>query len=379
MAFTYTIRKDGRLMKRVSVNGRIKSIYADNPKELEKQYIELKHLSNKGIVADDEKMTVAEWSNKWVELYKSDKELATIKMYKDAIRLYIVPSIGNIQLHNLKQSDIVNMLNALDKRNITRKKDIALLTIKQILNKAVENDYIYKNVANGIKQKRHKAAEKEPLNDDTINKIKELSKTNFNAFMILFLIYTGLRREEIVPLQYKDINIEEKYILINKAVHFEKNQPIIKNTKNAEARRVPIFDVLYYDLKRLKETHKNNDYVFPNTLGNIASETSLRIKLNNVLKLLNDNSKISDTILSVSTSDSTEQNGTENQKENKIKFTLHQLRHTYVCILHKAGIDLKQAQLWTGHKDVKVLLNIYTHLDAEDNQKSIDKVNEFLA
>ena len=29
-------------------------------------------------------------------------------------------------------------------------------------------------------------------------------------------------------------------------------------------------------------------------------------------------------------------------------------------------------------KDVKDLLNIYTHLDSQDNQKSIDKVNQFL-
>ena len=67
------------------------------------------------------------------------------------------------------------------------------------------------------------------------------------------------------------------------------------------------------------------------------------------------------------------------KKEDSIKFTLHQLRHTYVCILHKAGIDIKQAQIWTGHKDVKVLLNIYTHLDSQDNQNSLDKVNQFLA
>ena len=52
-----------------------------------------------------------------------------------------------------------------------------------------------------------------------------------------------------------------------------------------------------------------------------------------------------------------------------IKFTYHQLRHTYVCLLHKANIPLKEAQCFTGHKDLAVLLNIYTHLDAEDKQK----------
>lgn len=350
MAFTYTKRADGRLMKRVSVNGKLKTLYSDNPKDLEKQYIEYKYLNEKGTVADDKNMSVADWSDKWVETYKSDKEKATIKMYKDAIRLYIKPNIGNIPLKNLKQSDVVTMLNVLDKKGITRKKDVALLTIKQILNKAVENDYIYKNVAFGIKIKKHKPAEKEPLSTSVIEKIKTLSKNNSNAFMILFMIYTGLRREEVVPLQYKDINIDEKYILINKAVYFEKNQPHLKPTKNSEQRKVPIFNILF-------DTHKKNDYIFPNRLGEMMSETSIKKKLTNVLNGLNKDLK----------------------EEDKIKFTLHQLRHTYVCILHKAGIDIKQAQVWTGHKDVKVLLNIYTHLDSQDNQKSIDMVNQFLA
>ena len=43
MAFTYTTRKDGRLMKRVSVNGKLKTLYSDNPQDLEKHYIELKY------------------------------------------------------------------------------------------------------------------------------------------------------------------------------------------------------------------------------------------------------------------------------------------------------------------------------------------------
>jgi len=357
MPFNYTKRKDGRLMKRISVNGRIKTIYSNNVNDLEKKYIELKYMKNIGNIVDDKNMSVCEWSDRWLKLYKSDKEKATIKMYSDAIRLYIKPNIGNYKLKTLKQSDILDMLNILDRKGITRKRDVALLTIKQILNKAVENDYIIKNVSSGIKIKRHKSEEKEPLTSDCISEIKKLSKTNSNAFMLLFMIYTGVRREEVVPLQYKDINFEEKYIKINKAVYFEKNQPTLKTTKNSEQRQIPIFNILFDTLKTMFDTHKKSDYIFTNRLGSMMSETSIKIKLNNVLNLLN--------------KDLTE--------ERKIKFTLHQLRHTYVCILHKAGVDIKQAQIWTGHKDVRVLLNIYTHLDSQDNQKSIDKVNQFLS
>ena len=120
-------------------------------------------------------------------------------MYADSIRLHINPYIGNIPLKYLKQSDVVNMLNQLDKKGITRKKDVALLTIKQILNKAVENDYIYKNVAIGISIKKHKSAEKEPLNDKVITEIKKLAKSDFDAFMILFLLYTRTTKRRISP------------------------------------------------------------------------------------------------------------------------------------------------------------------------------------
>lgn len=197
MAFTYTTRKDGRLMKRVSVNGRLITLYSTNPKDLEKQYIEKKSQDHKGIFINDEGMTVSVWADKWLDTYKSDKEYATKKMYADSIRLHINPYIGNIPLKYLKQSDIVNMLNQLDKKGITRKKDVALLSIKQILNKAVENDYIYKNVAIGISIKKHKSAEKEPLNDKVITEIKKLAKSDSDAFMILFLLYTRTTKRRI--------------------------------------------------------------------------------------------------------------------------------------------------------------------------------------
>ena len=372
MSFTYTKRKDGRLMKRVSVNGKLETLYSDNAKDLEKQYIEKKSQSHKGIFIDDEGMTVSTWAQKWFDIYKTDKEYATKKMYSDSIRLHINPYIGNIPLKYLKQSDIVHMLNELDKKGITRKKDVALLTIKQILNKAVENDYIYKNVAIGIKIKKHKAPEKEPLNDKVIVEIKNLAKNDFNAFMILFFLYTGLRREELVPLQYKDINLEEKYILINKAVTFQKNQPVVKKTKNEEVRKIPIFNILYDKLKELKSSHAANEYIFPNTLNKMMTETCLKRKLSYVLRDINNDFK-NDTPESVSKDE------LQNDNFEKVKFTLHQLRHTYACLLYKAGIDIKQAQAWMGHKDIKVLLNIYTHLDEQNNQSSVDKVNQFLA
>ena len=186
MAFTYTKRKDGRLMKRVSVNGKIETLYSDNPKDLEMQYIEKKSLSNKGLFADDNGLNVEQWANKWLKTYKSGKEDATIYMYSHAIDKHIIPNIGTFRLKYLKENDISNMLNTLN--DTPRQKEIVLLTIKQILEKAVDNDLIYKNVANKVSVKKHKPKEKKPLTDLEISYIKQVAEKDERCFMFLFML-----------------------------------------------------------------------------------------------------------------------------------------------------------------------------------------------
>lgn len=367
--FTYTTRKDGRLMKKVTIDGKVKYLYSKDKDDLEKQYIDIKYKSNNGIAIEDNSINVKDWANQWLTLYKKGKEEATIKMYEQAINNYIVPKLGYIKLKNLKQKHIVELLNEMEEKGITRRRDIVLLTIKQILDKAIENDYIYKNVSIGIKIKKHKSAEKIPLSNNLIIEIQNLAKIDFRAFMILFMIYTGLRKEEVVPLQYKDLDLNTKYITIDKAVTFIHNTPKIKTTKNASIRKVPILDIIYDKLLELKSQHDGKDYVFPNTLGKMMSDTTMKRQIKYVLNTLNKNK---------------EKQEKENNPEfvltedNKIYFTYHQLRHTYVCILHKAGVDLKEAQSFTGHKTIQVLLDIYTHLDEEDKTNAINKLNNFI-
>ena len=353
MAFKYTTRPDGTLMKTLQKDGKRIFLYAKDPKELEQKYIEQKYLTNKNIFVNDENLTVEQWANKWVELYKSDKEIATQEMYKDLIRLYIIPEIGYIKLKNLKEANITSMLNNMSKKGITRRRDVALLTIKQILDKAVDNDYIYKNVAKSVKISKHVAKEKEQLSNNTVELINKLAKDDIDIFMIQFILFTGLRKEELVPLKLKDVDLEKNVVNVNKAVVLESKKQEVKSVKNKKPRYVPIPNLLLEQLKCIKSNPDANAYLFSMRNKKMLTKSSLRRKLEHVLRELNKHS------------------------ENEIKFTYHQLRHTYACFLHKAKIDIKEAQLLMGHKDVKVLLNIYTHLDEEDKKIAAEKLNDF--
>lgn len=344
----YMQRADGLYRTSITLNGKRKYLYAKTQKELDKKLIEIKSLNYKGIVIDDNKLTVSEWADKWLNTYKINKEQATINMYANTIRLYIKPELGYIQLKNLKETDITNMLNKMAKKGITRQREITLLTIKQILELAVKNDYIYKNVANYIKIPKTKAMEKQPLDNETISELMK-NKKDKNFFLVIFVLFTGIRKGELVPIEINDIDLKNRKIIIDKAVHFENNQPQIKSTKNTDSRTIPILDIIYDDLAEYIKGKDKHDLLFPDKNGNMRSETSMKRTLEYVIKHINK------------------------------KFTYHQLRHTFACILYKAGIQLKDAQYFMGHKDIKVLLNIYTHLDNEDKLKSTNKLNQFLS
>ena len=353
-----TKRKDGRYMKRVSIKGKIKTIYGSSSEEVINEYIRLKYEDKKGTLTSNN-YTFKEWSEKWLDLYKTDIQQTTKNDYRSILSLHAYPEIGNMKLDKIKQIDITNVLQIMDQKGISKRKNELLILIKAILNKAVENDLINKNVALGINLKKHKSKEKQVISDDIINCLKMESSNNEKAFMILFLIYTGLRRGELCSLTVDDIDLKHNLIRVNKASSFPHNQPITKSTKNEETRYVPIFNVIRDDLKTLLKTKK--EYLFTNKNGNKMSAVCIRRKLESINNLIN--KKMNE--------------GLTEKKDYSI--TLHQTRHTFASILHDAGIDVKQAQQWTGHKDIRVLLDIYTHLNKNQNQIAVEKVNSFLS
>jgi integrase len=339
-------RKDGYYYCSKMMNGKRVQIVSKSKKELKQKLVNLEYNLQNNFI--EKNISVEKWSYEWLETYKKNVASYTYKMYEQAIRVHIVPSLGKIQLKNLKETDIMNMLNEMADKGITRKRDVALLTIKQILQKAVLNDLIYKNVALNIKIKKHTAPEKKPIPDEYIQIIKaNLDKPYCK--LCYFLIYTGLRREELIPLTYEDINFKDKTITINKAVSLEHNQPVLKKTKNETTRIIPLLDTLELNL-----SHFSKGLIFFNQYGNMLSETSFKRQIDYTNNLIKKN------------------------VVNYERFTAHQLRHTYACILHKAGVPLKEAQYFMGHKDIKMLLNIYTHSDNEDKIKAKNKLNEFV-
>ena len=142
--FTYTTRKDGRLMKRVSVNGKIKTLYANNPKELEKLYIIEK---NKDVTnqEDLQSITFKKYAESWLEINSKGKSEATVKEYKYILNKYLIEYFGNKKIDRIKRIDVQEMQSDLLENNHIELAHKCIRFMKTICDDAIANDYLSKN------------------------------------------------------------------------------------------------------------------------------------------------------------------------------------------------------------------------------------------
>ncbi len=364
MSKKYTKRSDGRYQTSVNINGKRKFIYANSIEELDKKITELKYLNYKGITLNDENITMNDFSDKWLEINSVGKEDGTIKEYEYLINKYIKPNLGYKKMKNIKVYDIKEILNELIEDNHLRTAKKVLMLIKRILQDAVANDILLKNVAISIKLPAYKPQEKKPLTDEEDKLLIECAKTHKHGLFFLFVRFTGVRKEEASAVEVDKIDFETNIISIDSAVSYTKNQGKIKTTKNRKSRNVYILDIFrqqLYDRVIYCKEH-NIKYLFTKQTNpnEKLSDSAIKRMLESFLLYMNQEYK-------------KQHKNEEDIKE--IEFTLHRLRHSFCTMLYYCGVGIKEAQELMGHSSADMVYDIYTHLD-NTKGNTYNKIND---
>ena len=184
--------------------------------------------------------------------------------------------------------------------------------------------------------------------DDQIEKVKAGVFLEFGLFPYM-LLYTGMRRGELLALRWEDIDRGRKAIHVNKAVYFAGNMPMIKEPKTESGtREIVLLDALAAVLPK-----KGQGYVF----GGEKPLTKTQVR-KRWLKWCREA-------------------GLEAAEGSAI--TPHQLRHAFATILFDAGIDVKVAQELLGHSSIQVTRDIYTHIRRSRMESTAETLNKFLS
>jgi len=213
--------------------------------------------------------------------------------------------------------------------NATVNREVACL--KHIFTKAIEWGIVQKNPGRKVKLLRERNTRLRYLDEKEIRRLYDACAEHLKPIVIMAL-NTGMRKEEILSLKWKDLNFPSRIIHI-------------LDTKNGESREIPMNDIVYRALLAARE-EADSPWVFCKKNGE---------RYGNVRKSFEGARK----------------------RAGIADFRFHDLRHTFASHLVMAGVDLKTVQELLGHKSFEMTLR-YAHLSPEHKKAALDTLCERL-
>ena len=369
--------------------GKKRVVYGKTRLELE-QKIEMLLEDAYSTRSPEDDPTVKEYCEKWLEMQSGNIRYTTLVDYTSKINSNIIPALGDRLLREVTLDDLKLALVPVSEKSASVFKGVRNL-YKAIFESAEENRIIERNPAKylGSKAGGKEVKERAILTDDQAERLLKATEGHPSHVFVMLGLDTGLRREEILALQWDSVFINEKmpYLHVGRAWHTEHNRPVIMTelkTKSAE-RDVPLTDRLIRLLKKVKSASKS-DLVIPNSQGGPLSYTQytrlwhhivVQTALPRPAKKIVGGRTIKYTIYP--------ELGKPARNNGYVvycldfKVTPHQLRHTYITNLIHAGVDPKTVQYLAGHKSSKITMDVYAKVKYNNPDDLADILDEVFA
>ena len=373
-------REDKRYEKKITVGrnfdgslNRI-SVYAATQKELERKVAEIKVQIEQGIYLSSDTALFGKIAENWIEHFKPTISEKMRLRYKGIIRGKLQP-LAEMRVRDLRPMHLQVIINEMAKDGYAQKSmQMVKQTASQILDLAMQNDLVYRNVFEKIKVPHVDAEERQPITEEQRELILNTWEGHRMGVPALIMLYCGLRRGEMLALLWTDIDFKAKTLSVSKAADMPTNATTVKKPKTkAGTRIVPIPDAIMPALLRARR-EAISMYVCPAMrTGDIMSAQAYTEAWSSYMHYLNLCAGGRDKVRTKN----------ENGKVCFIPavqamepFTAHQLRHSYATMLYDADVDVKTAQKLLGHADFSVTMKIYTHLSTEKESAGIERLNQ---
>jgi len=299
----------------------------------------------------------------WLEILRPSIEAVTYDTYKLIIYNQIIPFYEPMKL-KLKEvtplhiQKYVNFKLKSVSPNTVRKH---LWNLSKCFDSAIKQKLIVFNPVKGIDMpKKIKYTGAKYYNEQQIDELLEVVKGDILEGFILFAVFYGMRRSEVLGLKWSAINFGNKtFDVKHTVVRVDKVLHKKDSTKtNSSYRSLPMPDIIIDMLQELKAKQEQyrllqpNDYVDEGYV--FTREDGQLIPPNYVTKHFKD-------ILA---------------KNDLPIIRLHDLRHSTASYLLYLGFNMKEIQMWLGHGDIGTTMNLYAKLDMEAKRNIADMLND---
>lgn len=349
-------------------DGKRIALYGETPEELHQKVLEAKKAVEETIY-HRENPTVKEYCEKWLTMQSAVIRPNTLVGYRNAMQRYVIDKIGDMYLDEVTADDLKLLMVPVSKMSAATYATVNML-IKCVFYSAERNSLIAVNPSAQISAKGGTPAkEKNALSDEQMQTLLDTVRNLPPYLFVMLGLYAGLRREEILALQWDCVFLDVKtpYISVRRAWHIDHNRPVVDtNLKTKAAKRdIPIPGCLVRCLKEAKaESH--SVYVIADSKGEPLAETQF-MRLWNYVKVRTTAERkhyryvngVKIVTVITPTLGGHPSNNPGLTYTIDFHVTPHILRHTYITNLIYAGVDPKTVQYLAGHENSKTTMDIY--------------------
>lgn len=358
------------------INGKIRTFYGDGEKDCLAKIAEAENQEALGFNYDYKNSKIGQVFEYWLmNVKRVDKNLkaSSFARYETSFRLHVKPyQICQTTLSKLTSAGLQQYINMLSEdeglSGATIKECVKVW--KMFLAWAVEEGYLIKNPTKNIvlPGKRDKGKKKfDTFNADECRRIlDQMNKEGYwYAAAIVLAFETGMRRGEILGLQWKDIKDGGIYVSRSTTItsHVEKDGSHntyreIWDTKTVNSERfIPVKKELLDYLAEYKK--ERMDYYRAQGLGlpvyMITTKTGQLVDPSSFLK---------------SYGRLLERAGVKYRK-------FHAIRHTFATEALRQGMNVKDLQMLMGHSDIETTLG-YVHSDETSKRSAMEKMDSLI-
>ncbi len=226
--------------------------------------------------------TVATWLRTWYELYaKPNVRTATANRYELIIETYTIPRIGTIKLKKLTTRHLQKLYKELlEEGRIhvgkSKVKGLSTTTVHSVhlmlhtaLERAVKERLIPRNPTEDCIAPKPRKIEMQILPSEDMHAYLEAAKARDLLPMFYLELVSGLRKGELVALQWDDVDIQGKTISVSKQYvrnpdgSLELTRPKTENSVRLVSIPQTAVDLLVQE----HDKHPDSPYLFPSPIS----------------------------------------------------------------------------------------------------------------
>jgi integrase len=361
-------RWEGRIVVGHKENGDpiFRYVYGKTQKELLDKLHQSIMLYQDVELTEGSNIKLSEWLDRWLVEYAAvTVRQSTLNGYRNYIKNYINPVLGEKRISKITTADVQKMYGKLKREGRIREhpeygyqlSDSMINRIHAMLHRAMEDavksHIIPSNPTKGTKVPKANCKEKQILSDQQLEKFMAVIDEDIIWHDFFYTeLTTGLRRGEICGLQWQDFDEEKGTLKVQRTLHCEKvGEYTVGETKTGKGTRTIVLPASTAKLLRERKMTTNSQWIFPRTLKP-ELPTAPQTAYNHLKMLL--------------------------RKAGLPSIRFHDLRHTFATHALSSGVDAKTLSGILGHTNASFTLDTYTHVTTDMQEKASNIVGGFM-